>query len=851
MKTLSKLMQALAAVLSGFAATPVQADSVSYTASFDISLLDTAVQTAGGASYIRLEYPGLHAGGAVGAPELPVCLLRFSVPYNASDFIVTATPTGTASRAFTAPVYPVQPEVTCNESPAGFVAPDSANYNSSRSYPATLAEVVERGFMGGDNQIVTVALNPVSYAPLTGKVTLYTSIAVTLSYTAGSGGLTKSAGSSAGMQALAVQKTEQNRQADIAHVEQTVVNPSQVAGFAPVPGPSSRGLAIPFPNLPTISRIPGYQYCVVTSRELAPAFDRLIAWKRQKGYTAGVVCIEDILTYISYSMGDLVSNINDDAGRLRAYLRDVYERDSTRYVLLAGDYSVVPIRYATGIMNGAYPIPSDLYFSDLNGCWNVDGDSFYGEFYDGEAECNSIDYNPEIYVGRLLCTNAQDIANYTEKLFRYEQNPGKGDYSYLKKAFYCQSDQMQYKNEADSIISAWGTVFTQDTVLQEIPGANVAPIEGPTGTEAIQEMNKRYGFFSWHGHGAPTSIAISSTGIGASPLYAIVPFNGVLAGHEQHYWVELEEGHGLDSLTNQDYPAIAYSISCNVTPFDIFDIYDVSYNIGSSYTVRGLYGGPAFLGNTRYGWTNKSAKLEDYFVEHIKGGFYQIGVAEALSKTCSKSDSLDKWCRMTHNLIGCPEFEMWTDIPVHYNSVSIQRSDNGITLSGSELPGSKIGIYSGADQPPVFIEATETAYSLNDVSPNSVVTVYRHNAIPYIAPLRWQNDTIAGTRYFVVHDVTMGEAADPGRSAGELVISGGTVTLESYGDVCICEGTVVEEGAHLVVKNNGSVTIDGLVVRNGGQLTIEGKGTVTVMRGQAETGCTFEVTATDEFENRN
>ncbi len=94
-----------------------------------------------------------------------------------------------------------------------------------------------------------------------------------------------------------------------------------------------------------------------------------------------------------------------------------------------------------------------------------------------------------------------------------------------------------------------------------------------------------------------------------------------------------------------------------------------------------------------------------------------------------------------------------------------------------------IGIYSGADQPPVFIKATETAYSLNDVSPNSVVTVYRHNAIPYIAPLRWQNDTIAGTRYFVVHDVTMGEAADTGRSTGELVFSGGTVTLESYGDV--------------------------------------------------------------------
>lgn len=145
-----------------------------------------------------------------------------------------------------------------------------------------------------------------------------------------------------------------------------------------------------------------------------------------KGYSAGVVCIEDILACPDFQGGDLVSNIDDDAGKLRAYLKYTYDSGSLRYALLAGDYTVLPIRYGTGRRSITikdsqnqdssiyvdWPIPSDLYFSDFNGNWNVDGDSLYGEFE--SSEMYTMDYAPEIFVGRLLCTNRQEIANYTE-----------------------------------------------------------------------------------------------------------------------------------------------------------------------------------------------------------------------------------------------------------------------------------------------------------------------------------------------------------------------------------------------------------------------------------------------------
>ena len=134
----------------------------------------------------------------------------------------------------------------------------------------------------------------------------------------------------------------------------------------------------------------------------------------------------------------MVSNIDDDAGKLRAYLKYAYDSGSLRYALLAGDYTVLPIRYGCGdhnysstkIVSNNCKIPTDIYFSDFNGNWNKDGDDHYGE-----STHDKVDFYPEIFVGRLLCTSRQEIANYTEKLIRYERNPGNGDYSYLQRPF--------------------------------------------------------------------------------------------------------------------------------------------------------------------------------------------------------------------------------------------------------------------------------------------------------------------------------------------------------------------------------------------------------------------------------
>ena len=412
---------------------------LTHTVTFDRTLLNIDTTVVDSVSYLKLKYPDLWGEGNIGSPELPVHYLRFSVPYNAVGFTVTITEQNAVTEQYSLPVYPVQPPIPTdlNAGEQPFVAPDSAIYGSTQYSPATPVQVANEGFLDGDNHIVTIAVWPISYAPANGEILFRNSVTVRLDYTLRNGNTAPASAPTPTFRAITRRNVQRVHRWGREQTKLMVVNPSQVDAFAPI---SIARAAVPL-NEATV--LPSYEYTVVTNRELAPAFDRLLGWKRQKGLSAGVVCIEDIRACQEFQQGDTLSHINDDAGKLRAYLEHAYKLGSLQYALLAGDYTVLPIRYGCGdhyysstqIISNDNKIPTDIYFCDFNGNWNKDGDAHYGE-----QTQDKVDFYPEIFVGRLLCTTRQEIANYTEKLLRYERNPGNGDYSYLKKAFYCQSD---------------------------------------------------------------------------------------------------------------------------------------------------------------------------------------------------------------------------------------------------------------------------------------------------------------------------------------------------------------------------------------------------------------------------
>ena len=178
---ISRLRHTVVALLFALSISAVNAQ-ISYTATFDQHLLTTDTVSENGDSYLRLRYPDLWTQSAAGTPELPVHYLRFSVPCDATDFTVSVTGETTTATRYTLPVYPTQPPIPSdrNTSEQLFVSPDSTVYSNNRYWPAVPVQVVDEGFLDGDNHIVTVAVWPISYAPTDGEILFRNSVTVRL-----------------------------------------------------------------------------------------------------------------------------------------------------------------------------------------------------------------------------------------------------------------------------------------------------------------------------------------------------------------------------------------------------------------------------------------------------------------------------------------------------------------------------------------------------------------------------------------------------------------------------------------------------------------------------------------------
>ena len=789
------------------------AAQLEHSLTFSPELFSLSTDTLESSIFTVVEYPDLCFDSEIaGKPQLPVKYIRFAVPVSAGSFSVSVNYSGGESVKTDYPVMPVQNDVPADgrhNEPVTVLdlSPDD-------SYPSVTAKIVDEGYLYGVNHYVTVAVYPVSYDNENSALHICSQMTVNLSYSEGTA-------TPLGMRPLFPSRQSNT---ELSYVKASVINPQAVADFSK---------KVPTSLMAVESQLPIYDYCVITTRKLAPAFERLLGWKRQKGYNAGCVCVEDILSDPAFSEGDVVSGINDDAGKIRAYLQYAYQNGKTCYVLFGGGADVLPIRYGyiSGYSNPFYSsIPTDLYFSDLNGNWDMDKDGLYGET---KGAGDAVDYAPELFIGRLLCSTAEEVALYTEKLIRYERNPGNGDYAYLKKAFLSQCDEMLRDRQADIVADLIKPFIPESTIFSEYPAHTVPPIF-PTGADCIAEMNNRYGFFSWHGHGNPGGVGTKTDpGSSSKNAYGIVATQKNRSGHVA------ESGHGLDCLTNYDYPAIAYSMSCTLTPFEPYvrvndnDGYNFKPYFGASYTVGGMYGGPAFLGNTRYGYVDASQKLEEAFIKELLGGNLNLGKAECLSKY--SATNISHYVLLAHNLIGCPELEMWSDIPAKYEDVQIEKNGNNISVSHSDLTGAKVTLIYPSGITTVDAESDNVTFS--DVDPQSFVMICKRNRIPYISPLKWENGSLRGQNYMIADIVTIG-----GGESGQFEFKDGSdVTIEAFGEVVFGKNCIVRFGANVKILSHSKVTFTGGTVEDGATLIVEAPVVSMESNFEAEAGASVQI----------
>ena len=742
--------------------------TVTYTATYDgTPVLGT--DTLGGLTYTTVRLPGLYNTGEPGTPSLPVDFIRFSVPYNSSNFSIKAIPVFDSAIALQYPVFPVQ------ESIAGSITlPDNLIYQTGSVYPSQFAWVIGESMIAGENHVVTVAIMPMVYQCPTGAGTcdslrLAQTVSLSLDYELGT---TPNV-----YPIIRKDTTLRNKGFDMTRGK--VVNPQDVRTNA---APFAHNQFISYdPFNPVVSdTITNPEtYLIITTQDLLSSMRRIAAFKRQKGINVKIVTVDEAVNDPAagdgdfFPSGEIYTTYTDDAGKLRNYLRTQYYDKGTEYVLLAG--TDVPCR----IGDGGH---ADMYFSELNASWMY-------------AYHEEMEKDGELFVGRLLGTESKQIDNYTNKLFRYELNPGNGEDSYLRRALFTEGEI--FRDHSLNMKLSMVNAFPDTTTIHEIPDGNY-----PTGCDVLDSIGtNHYGFISMFNPGALSHIKVYGQDINGSS-YHIWALSEV---KDDSDIVDLETNNGLDHMNNKHYPTIAYCPINNTMSYDYYP----DINLGESFTTGPDYGGPVYMGMTADSDINGEGNLAifsfDMFSEALGSAMtvdgQSLGQAFVEAKSDIQSWFVD-WRKMVSclNYLGDPGVEMWTDLPQHYTNISVTRTDNGISISGVPVNSTVISYHSN-DGAIGKCSATTSTVTLNNVSPNSTVMLYKHNYIPYIAPLVLQNTTLDKSQYVIASDVIAGKSVDNNRTNGQVTITGNIdYEIEHTGEVRLCGGFMVNQGARFTVK---------------------------------------------------
>jgi len=624
---------------------------------------------------------GLDLETRLGEPCLPVKTLHFYVPRGKAVGGVVIESQRSRSLPGEYLILPGQMEIPISSTePPEPVLPDPRVYGAPSPYPASCVQVAAAGSMGG-RQIAAVKVFPMQYVPAERRLVFNDEVRFRLELVDAGAGQPPVPLETAAVAAL--------RNAAVARM---VENGDEVeADFpqdaAPLDGPTA------------------VEYLLICHENHLDEYAPLLNWKTAKGVPASAKTWQEIAaTYPG----------RDNAEKFRNCINDYYLNHGTLWVTITG--SAVK---ASAYLRGCYcdvwgtldtGIPCDLYFSDLDGTWNSDNDSYWGEDSDGT------DLYPDVYVGRLPENTGAQCTTAVRKVLTYEgyyQLPT--DYQ-LKMLFMGEwldedTDAAINKNMIDS--ESVPARFDPIQKLYESSGnLNL--------TSAMNALNSGKGIVNHDGHGNVTIISIGP---------------------------DVLDMNDFAALTNAPRYTVFYTLACDPAAFD-----GVMGCLGRSF-VESPNGGGFFVGNSRYGWYWPGASGygtgdlydREFFKSMFLRGHVNLGVIHADAKVqripYSGYDDTDRWAQFSMNLLGDPETPVWLDTPKtlavsHPSETEIGGANFTVsaTYGGSPVSQARVCLWKGNDVYEVGQTQSNGSVTFS-ISPadtgTMLVTVTRNGYLPY------------------------------------------------------------------------------------------------------------------------
>ncbi len=476
--------------------------------------------------------------------------------------------------------------------------PDEEIYNSNELYPGKLHKKVGvynfRGY-----QILVLLLHPIQYTPLSGELFYYKNLNVEIEL---------------------INNEESNYlfrgfERDRLEVINKVDNPEIAIKYEA----ESKG------------SMEEYELLILTNDSLKDGFNSLKEIHDISGTPTIIKTLSDVGS--------------TDLEDIRNYIRDAYNNWGIDYVLIGGDNDIIPapILWVYGLDEETWPyesfMPSDLYYSCLDGPYNYDSDNKWGEPTDGE-DGGDVDLFADVYVGRACVGDLSEVNNFVTKTITYLSRDPEDEY--LSNACFVG----EYLGEHG--IAAWGGNYL-DQLINGSSADGYTTVGINSSDYNIDTLYDR----DYPGNYWPPSEIIDRIENGVHFINHL--------GHASYDYNMRLINYDVDSLTNNDLCFI-YSQGCNSGGFDEEDC------IAEHFTVKTSYGAFAGIWNARYGffWSHSTDGDSQRFQREFWDAVYGEEIPElGKANHDSKEDnipiigrSMIRWCYYQTNLFGDPSINI-------------------------------------------------------------------------------------------------------------------------------------------------------------------------------------------------
>ena len=583
--------------------------------------------------YQTITLDGTMLAGLNGEPMLPYHQVAMMLPPGEKAISITVVGEMPTAIPGTFELYPQQYMQPVSSPQTGSFIRNEKIYQSDASYPSTPTGNLINSYLNG-YAFALSTFTPVIYNPAKKTVSYYQKVTVQIT-------------TRTDINATLALKNLTNSENALKRVRQFAQNPEMMNQY-----PVKAALKTNYKNL------------IITTAQFQAGFDELVNYYNTRGITTQIATLETIGSMAGQDLQE----------KMRNYILSEYQTNGIEQVILGGDAEVVPYRgfYCYVISGSGYEdnnIPADIYFSALDGNWNTNGDYKWGE--PGED-----DLLPELSVGRMSFSNADEQANMVHKSVSYQGSPVAEE---MKKPFLVSeflydppmtwgSDYLELlvDDHNDNGYATHGIPSAENTItrLYDTPGSNWSA------GQLISGINSGQSFIHHCGH--------------SNSNYMMRLYN----------WDITDANFSQVDGVSHNYQ-LMYTHGCICGAFDDNDcIAEISTSI-SNFLVGGVF-------NSRYGWFNQgttegpSAHLHREFISALynpnpDSAIAELGSAHTMSKIKTApwiglpgefEPGAQRWCHYDCNVLGDPALKVWIDNP----AVGTQDLSHSLSFSLSPNP---------------------------------------------------------------------------------------------------------------------------------------------------------------------